>query len=102
MEDAERVRVVCSATPTAVLAQLRSGELTVETVGYHLEVCGLPVKVMPSLSSVCLDLPSIPLIVRHNLVLSVLWSMLSTNALPVFFRELRFNTNENVFCNLVI
>ena len=38
-------------------------------------------KVIPSFSAVCLDLPSIPLIVRHNLVLSVLWSMLSTNSL---------------------
>ena len=38
-------------------------------------------KVMPSFSAVCLDLPSIPLIVRHNLVISVLWSMLSTNSL---------------------
>ena len=34
-----------------------------------------------SFSAVCLDLPSIPLIVRHNLVLSVLWSMLLTNSL---------------------
>ena len=45
------------------------------------EVWGFPVKVMPSFSSVCLDLPSNPLIVRHSLVLSVLWSMLSTNSL---------------------
>ena len=45
------------------------------------EVWDLPVKVMPSFSAVCLDLPSIPLIVLHSLVLSVLWSMLSTNSL---------------------
>ena len=45
------------------------------------EVWGLPVKVMPSFSFVCLDLPSIHLIVCHNVVLSVLWSMLSTNFL---------------------
>ena len=38
-------------------------------------------KVMPSFSAVCLDLPSIHLIVRHNLVLSVLWPVLSTNSL---------------------
>ena len=60
-----------------MLAQLRSGELTVETVAIILgEVWGLPVKVMPSFSAVCFNLSSIPLIVRHNLVLSVLWSML--------------------------
>ena len=41
--------------------------------------------VMPSFSAVCLDLPSIPLIVRHTLVLSVLWSMLSTILSTVFF-----------------
>ena len=45
------------------------------------EVWGFPLKVMPSFSAVCLDLPSIPLIVAHNLVLSVLWYMLSTNSL---------------------
>ena len=45
------------------------------------EVLGLPAKVMPSLAAVCLDLLVIPLIVRYNLVLSVLWSMLSTNSL---------------------
>ena len=44
------------------------------------EVWGLHVKVMPSFSAACLDLPSIPLIVRHCLVLSVLWSMLSANS----------------------
>ena len=38
-------------------------------------------KVIPSFSAVCLDLPSIHLIVRLNLVLSVMWSMLSTNSL---------------------
>ena len=45
------------------------------------EVWDLPVNVMPSFSAVCLDLPSIPLVVLHSLVLSVLWSMLSTNSL---------------------
>ena len=34
---------------------------------------------MPSFSAVWLDLPSVPSTVRHNMVLSVLWSMLSTN-----------------------
>ena len=48
---------------------------------------GLHVKVMPSFSSVCLDLPSIPLIVRHSLVLSFLWSMLSTNSLNCLGRQ---------------
>ena len=42
---------------------------------------GSSVKVIPSFSSVCLYLTSIPLIVRHNLVWSVLWCMLSMNSL---------------------
>ena len=45
------------------------------------EVWGSPMKWIPSFSAVCLDLPSIPVIVRHNLVLSVLWSKLSRNSL---------------------
>ena len=49
------------------------------------EVWGLPVKVIPSFSAVCLDFPSILFIVRHNMVLSVLWSMLSTNSLHYLF-----------------
>ena len=42
-------------------------------------------KVVPSFSAVCLDLQPIPLIVRHNLVMSVMGSMLSTNSLPMSF-----------------
>ena len=45
------------------------------------EVWGLHMNVILSFSAVCLDLSSIYLIVRHNLVLSVLWSMLSINSL---------------------
>ena len=57
-----------------MLAQLRSGELTVELLAIILgEVWGIPAKVMPILSSICLDLPTNPLIVHQNLVLSVMW-----------------------------
>ena len=57
----------------ALVSQLRSGELTVELLAIILgEVWGLQVKVMHSFSTVCFGFPSIPLIVRHNLVLSVL------------------------------
>ena len=71
-----------------MLAQLRSGELTVELFAIILgEVWGLPVKVIASFSAVCLDLPSSHLIVRHNLVLSVMWSMLSTNSLHCLWRS---------------
>ena len=45
------------------------------------EVWGLYMYVIPSFSAVSFDFPSIPLMVRHNLVLSVLWSKLSTNYL---------------------
>ena len=45
------------------------------------EVWGRPMKVIHLFFSVRPDLPSIPFIVRHNPVLSVLWYMLSTNYL---------------------
>ena len=64
---------VLTRKESATLAQLRSRYC--KLLGSYNK------KLMPPFSDVCLDLPSIPLIVRHNLVLSVLWSMLSTNSL---------------------
>ena len=65
-----------------VLASLEVVNWQLKLVAISLsEVCDLPVMVMPSFSAICLDLPSIPLIALHSLVLSVLWSMLSTNSL---------------------
>ena len=40
----------------------------------------IPLKVIASFSAVRFSLPSIPLIVLHNLVISVFWSMFSTTS----------------------
>ena len=44
----------------------------------------IPLKEMASFSAVRFALPSIPLIVHHSLVISVLWSKFSTKSLHVF------------------
>ena len=117
MEDAEEVRVACSAIPTAldctgdlvagddsvssrdilrqltspprlrVLAQLRSSVVMVDKF-ILCEGWGLPMNVIPPFSSVCLDFPSIPLMVRHNLLLSVMWFMLSSFLIRCRFGDL--------------
>ena len=44
----------------------------------------IPLKEIASFSAVRFAMPSIPLIVLHSLVISVLWSMFSTKSLHIF------------------